>query len=215
MQLVSVNVGVPREIDYRGKKISTGIYKEPVSGAAMLRTLNLDGDGQADLENHGGRDKAVYVYPAEHYSTWAEELDMAPFPYGYFGENFTVSGMREDRVCIGDVFRVGGALVQVTQPRIPCFKLEHKIGVEDFARRFSESLRVGFYLRVLEEGPVTAGDSIEGVSTGPEQMSVQAIYHLRTFDRGNATAARRALNIPALPEYWRRKFTQIIERYAG
>ncbi|MBZ0302974.1 MAG: MOSC domain-containing protein [Anaerolineae bacterium] len=208
MKLLSVNVSKPIEIPYRGETLRTGIYKKPVPGRVMLRAFNLEGDGQADLTAHGGADKAVYAYPFEHYTAWARELKRGDFAFGQFGENFTVAGLLEDQVGIGDVYRIGGAVVEVTQPRAPCYKLAHKMGLPNFVKTFTRSERSGFYLRVLEEGEVEAGDAIERLVAEPEQMSVQAVFHLLFFDKGNVAEAERALRIPALAGAWR----EIIER---
>jgi MOSC domain-containing protein YiiM len=211
MKLLSVNISLPQEVDYHGERVRTGIFKEPTQGRVQLHRLNLEGDGQADLRVHGGEDKAVYAYTVEHYHHWRQALGR-DLPYGQFGENFTVEGMLDDAVHIGDVFRVGDALVEVTQPRVPCFKLGLRMGIDSFPRMFLASGRFGFYLRVLEEGGVEAGDIIERVRTGPEKMTVQEIAHLLYFDRGNLEAARRALRVPALSAVWRESFEELITR---
>ncbi len=211
-KLLSVNVSLPKEVPYRGETLLTGIYKEPVEGRVMLRTLNLDGDGQADLQAHGGIHKAVYVYPYEHYAPWAHELGRDDFVFGQFGENFTTEGLLEDAVFIGDVYRIGEALVEVTQPRAPCFKLAHKMKLPTFVKTFTRSERAGFYVRVLEEGEVGAGDLIERVHTDAAQMSVKAVFHLLFFDRDNIEQAERAANIPALAPGWRDSFAEIVSR---
>lgn len=141
MKIISINVGTPRTIHWRGRDVTTGIFKDPVDGPVMLRRLNLDGDRQADLENHGGRSKAVYAYPAEHYDLWRMELAETELPWGAFGENFTVEGLREEDACMGDHFRFGQATLMVTQPRIPCYKLGLRLGRDDIVRRFLESNR--------------------------------------------------------------------------
>lgn len=211
-KLVSVNVSLPKEVPYRGEMLRTGIYKQPVTGRVMLRTLNLEGDGQADLQAHGGPYKAVYVYPHEHYATWAGELGREDFTFGQFGENFTTEGLLEDEVYIGDVYRIGEALVEVTQPRAPCFKLAHKMKLPTFVKTFTRSERCGFYLRVLQEGEVGAGDSIERVSIGPEQMSAREIFHLMFFDKDNVEQAARAIRIPALAPGWRETFEAVVTK---
>src|SRR5689334_22916200 len=160
MKIISLNVGLPRLVLRNGEPVSTGIFKEPVSGRVMLRTLNLDGDRQADLSVHGGPYKAVYVYPSEHYSFWEEELDSPNLPRGMFGENFTTMGLFETEISIGDKFQVGSAEVMVTQPRMPCFKLALRFGRSDMLKRFLASQRTGFYLSVLKEGEVIAGDEV-------------------------------------------------------
>lgn len=209
MKLLSVNVSLPKDVPYRGETLYTGIYKQPLAGRVMLRRLNLDGDGQADLEAHGGHDKAVYAYPYEHYAYWSAELGRDDFSFGQFGENFTTEGLLEDAVCIGDVYRVGEALVEVSQPRAPCYKLAHKMNLPMFVKQFTKAERVGFYLRVLEEGEVCAGDAITRISAGPEQMSVREVFHLLYFDKHNAHQAQRALRIPALAAAWRAPLEQI------
>jgi MOSC domain-containing protein YiiM len=176
MKLVSVNVSLPKEIIYHGKKITTGIFKEPVQGRVMLRTLNLDGDGQADLRVHGGPDQAAYVYPVEHYDYWKEQLGRDDLDYGQFGENFTTSGLLENEVRIGDVFRFGKVIVQVTTPREPCGKLDMKMDDPHFKKKFRASGRSGFYLRVLQEGEVGAGDEIEFIESDPKQMTVEEMF---------------------------------------
>jgi MOSC domain-containing protein YiiM len=156
MQLVSVNVGGPRQVLWKGRSVTTGIFKEPVTGPIMLRTFNLDGDQQADLSVHGGVNKAVYAYPVEHYDYWRNEFPDMPLDWRMFGENFTVQGFQEGKVNIGDQFRIGQAVVMVTEPRTPCYKLAVRLGREDIVKRFLTSRRTGFYLRVLQEGVVEA-----------------------------------------------------------
>ncbi len=206
MILISVNVGQPRPVRYQDRTILTGIYKSPVSGPDAVHQTNLEGDGQADLTVHGGVDKAVYVYPAEHYPYWKEQLGRDDLFWGQFGENFTVSGLLETDVCIGDVFRVGTALVQVTQPREPCYKLGLRLDNAQVVRLFLESGRSGYYLRVLEQGQVTAPDALERVEGGAGQMSVRDLWWLCYFDKENIEQARRAFHLPALSAAWRQKF---------
>lgn len=203
MKLLSVNVSLPREVPHGGKTVTTGIFKQPVSGRVMLRSLNLDGDGQADLRGHGGIYKAAYAYSIENYDYWRQELGRDDFRPGQFGENFTVRGMTDDAVHVGDVFKIGGAVVEVTQPRVPCFKLGIKMGIEGFERRFLDSLRVGFYLRVLEEGEVGAGDVCERIRTDPERMTVRQLNNTGYFDTDDLEEVRRALRIRALSIGWR------------
>jgi MOSC domain-containing protein YiiM len=208
MKLLSVNVSPPMEVMHRGKTVTTGIFKEPVNHRVMLRTMNLDGDGQADLIAHGGIYKAAYVYSIENYDYWKQELGRTDFAFGQFGENFTVEGMPEDEIHVGDVFRVGGALVEVTQPRVPCYKLGIRMGLSQFVKMFLASCRVGFYLRVLEEGEVGAGDVFDRVRTDPERMSVREICRLLYFDPENLRGAKKALHIRALSPGWRRSFVE-------
>jgi MOSC domain-containing protein YiiM len=161
MKVVSLNLGLPQTVQWKGKAVSTGIFKASVSGRIALRPLNFDGDRQADLSVHGGPDKAVYVYPAEHYAYWRRELPDMALPWGMFGENLTTEGLQEeDALQVGDRFRIGSAEVVVTQPRLPCFKLGLRFGRDDIVRRFLASGRTGFYFRVVGEGDVAAGDPI-------------------------------------------------------
>ncbi len=208
MKLLSVNVSLPKEVTHKGKSVTTGIFKEPVVGRVMLGTLNLKGDGQADLIGHGGTFKAVYVYSFENYAYWERELERSDFTFGQFGENFTVEGGREDDIHIGDVFRVGGALVEVSQPRVPCFKLGIRMGLERFENTFLASDRVGFYFRVLEQGEVGAGDAFERVKTDDERMTVREVSHLLYFDPDNLEGARKALRVQALSPGWRGSFEE-------
>jgi MOSC domain-containing protein YiiM len=208
VRLVSVNVSLPREVAHQGKNVLTGIFKEPVAGRVMLRRLNLDGDRQADLRVHGGFDKAVYAYPAEHYTHWKQALGRSDLSPGQFGENLTVEGMTEDAIHIGDAFRVGGALVEVTQPRAPCFKLGIKMGSSRFPKAFLASGRVGFYLRVLEEGEVGAGEAIQPTHCDPASLSVAEVLRLMFVDREDVEGVRRALGVRALAAGWHGAFEE-------
>ena len=208
-KLRSVNVSGPKTFQAGEATIVTSIFKEPVTGRVMLRELNLDGDRQADLLAHGGPHAAVYVYPYEHYPFWAEQLGRDDFTPGQFGENFTVEGLFEDEVHIGDQFRVGEALVQVTQPRSPCYKLAFKMNEPTFVKQFTKAQRVGFYLSVLEVGEVGAGDPIERVKADPHQISVRDVFHLVFFDKENRAAAEKALQIDALGPSWRGAIEEI------
>ncbi len=212
MKLLSVNVSLPKEVEHGSETVSTGIFKEPVADRVMLRTSNLDGDGQADLQNHGGIYRAAYAYSIENYGYWRRELDRADFAFGQFGENLTVEGMMEDDVHIGDVFRVGQALVEVTQPRPPCFKLGIKMGMARFPKMFLASGRVGFYLRVLEEGEIGAGEAFELVKSDPERVSVREMSHLLFFDRENLEGVKRALRVTALSPGWRDSFEERLSK---
>ncbi len=214
MKLKSVNVSMPKDIVHNGKAITTGIFKEPVEDRVMLRRLNLDGDGQADLWGHGGAFRVVYVYSFENYTYWADELARDDFTIGQFGENFTVEGMLEDEIRVGDVFRVGGALVEVSQPRVPCYKLAIKMGIEGFQNRFMASGRMGFYFRVLEEGEVGAGDTIELVRRDPDAMTVREVNETLYFDKENLAATARALDIPALAHGWKGSFEDRLAKAA-
>ena len=208
MKLLSVNVSLPKEVQHNGKTVTTGIFKEQVQGRVMLCTSNLGGDGQADLIGHGGIYKAVYVYSIENYDYWKRELGRDDFTMGQFGENLTVDGMLEDEVNVGDIFRVGAAVVEVTQPRVPCFKLGIKMDSSRFPKVFLASCRVGFYLRVLEEGEVGAGDVIERIKMDPQQMTVREVCHLLYFDQKNFERAKKAVGIQALSPGWRGSFEE-------
>ena len=175
MRVISVNVGLPRTVTWKGKPVTTGIFKEPVKGKVQARTLNLDGDGQADLSVHGGREKAVYAYPAEHYAFWNEQLPGVELPWGMFGENLTTEGLSEDSVHIGDRFRIGSVELSVTQPRMPCYKLGLRFGRPDMVKRFLNSGRSGWYFAVAQEGEIGAGDVIELIQRGPNQVPVSDI----------------------------------------
>ena len=205
MRVISVNVGMPRPVEWNGRRVMTGIFKEPVSGPVRMRRLNLDGDRQADLSVHGGPDKAVYVYPSEHYPFWRGELPDHELAWGAFGENLTSEGWWEDEVYIGDRFRIGTAEAVVTQPRMPCFKLGIRFGRDDVIPRFLESGRPGFYLRVLQEGEVAAGDAMERVAEDPRRVTVVDIVRLY-LDRDGEIGRdllERATQIEALPQSWR------------
>jgi MOSC domain-containing protein YiiM len=206
MKVLSINVGLPRAIDWRGRTVQTSIFKSPVAGQVHVRRLNIDGDQQSDLSVHGGPDKAVYAYPSEHYRFWHEELPGVDFPWGAFGENFTTDGLLEESVRIGDRLRVGRAEFVVTQPRLPCFKLGLRFGRPDMVKRFQRSGRTGFYLAVKQEGEVTAGDSFELVSRDEHGVTVAEVVNLYTADAENQDLLRRVSDLPALPEGWRDYF---------
>ena len=206
MKIISLNVGRPRLVVWDGRPVSTGIYKTPVEGRVTLRTLNLDGDRQADLSVHGGPSKAAYLYPAEHYGYWREELPGMELPWGMFGENFTTEGLDEATVHIGDRFRLGGAEVLVTEPRLPCSKLGIRFGRMDILKRFLASGRTGFYLSVEREGEVEAGDRIELIGRDEHHVSVADITRLYARDRDDLETMRRAVAVEALPESWRDHF---------
>jgi MOSC domain-containing protein YiiM len=212
MRLVSVNVGLPREVEWRGRTVTTGIFKSPVQGRVRVQTLNLDGDRQADLSVHGGPDKAVYAYPTEHYEYWRQELPGVDLPPGSFGENLTTEGLREAEVRIGDRFRVGSTVLRVTQPRMPCSKLGVKFGRDDMVRRFLASERTGFYFAVVEEGDVAAGDVIEPLERATHEVTVSEITRLYARDRGDLEALRQAAQVEALPESWRGYFRHQMEK---
>lgn len=201
-RLVSLNTGKPREVEWRGQKVSTGIYKSPVNGPVAVRFLNLEGDGQADLRVHGGRAKAVYAYPSEHYDFWRIKRPDAELPPGAFGENLTTSGLLEDSVHVGDHYRIGSAEFVVTQPRMPCFKLGIKFGTEAIIKEFLESRRSGFYFSVLQEGVIEAGQPIECVHRDPRKVSITDIARLYLGEK-DPELLKRALQVDALPENWK------------
>lgn len=206
MKLISVNVGLPREVMWNGKAVQTGIFKEPVTGPVMLHRLNLDGDRQADLSVHGGPTKAVYVYPAEHYRYWSDELPGQELPFGVFGENFTTEGLDEEAIRIGDQFSIGEARVVVTEPRMPCFKLAIRFERPDMPKRFLKSRRTGFYFGVLEEAPVRAGDEITLLSRDETGLKLADVTRLYTTERKNAVLLSKAIATEGLPESWRGYF---------
>lgn len=203
MKIVSVNVGLPRSVSWKGKTVRTGIFKSPVDSRLWMGALNLDGDRQADLRVHGGRSKAVYVYPSEHYGYWRDELPGVELSWGMFGENLTTLGLLEGDVNIGDRFRVGSAEVMVTEPRMPCYKLGLKFGRDDIIKRFLASRRTGFYLAVLVEGEVGAGDPIEAIGRDAHGVTVRDITELYANKRRDGALLRRAVQVEALPESWR------------
>lgn len=212
--IISVNVGLPREVSWQGKTVTTGIFKTPVAGRVMVRSLNLDGDRQADLTVHGGLEKAVYAYPAEHYDYWRGELPGIDLPWGMFGENLTTVGLLEDTVNIGDRFRIGTAELMVTQPRMPCYKLGIKFGCADMVKRFLASRLPGIYFSVLQGGELGAGDAIELVSRDENDVTVLDI--VRLYGRqGDSELLRRAVEVKALAEGWRSYFQQQIENRKG
>jgi MOSC domain-containing protein YiiM len=206
MKLVSVNVGLPRLLSWGGATFKTGIFKSPVQGRVALRTTNLDGDRQADLSVHGGPNKAAYCYPAEHYDPWNVELPDRTRTWGAFGENFTTGGLLETAVSIGDRFRIGSAIVQVTTPRLPCFKLAAKFQRDDMIARFVRSGRCGFYFSVLEEGEVGAGDMFELLGREDPSLTVAEVNRLYTGKSPEREILERSLHVKVLPESWREHF---------
>jgi MOSC domain-containing protein YiiM len=213
MKLLSVNVGLPREVKWDGRIVRTSIFKAPVAGRVQVRTLNLDGDQQSDLTVHGGVDKAVYVYPSEHYAFWRDALPMADLSWGAFGENFTTQGVLDDKaVRIGDRFRIGSTEFVVTQPRIPCFKLGIRFGRPDMVKRFLHSGRNGFYLAVAREGEVAAGDSIELMAPDESGVTVADIVELYTADSVKQDFLERVSELDALPENWKAYFRKRLRK---
>ena len=212
MKVVSVNVGFPKTVQWKDQPVTTGIFKSPVEGPVALRKHNLDGDQQADLSVHGGPTKAVYVYPVQHYTYWRDELPGVDLGWGHFGENFSVDGMDEDSICIGDEFSVGTARVVVTEPRMPCFKLSVRFGRIDMPKRFLQSQRSGFYFGVVEEGEVQAGDALELLSRHPDGLAVADVTRLYTTERGNIALLKKAISVTALPDSWSGYFEHQLER---
>jgi MOSC domain-containing protein YiiM len=215
MQLMSVNVALPRTVAWKGRTVLTGIFKTPTHGRVRVRTLNLEGDRQADLSVHGGPDKAIYVYPSEHYDYWRGEFPDMELPWGMFGENFTTIGLLEGAVNIGDTLRIGSAMAMVTQPRVPCYKLAAKFGREDIIKRFLASGRSGFYLKVIQEGEVGAGDAIELMSRDGHAVTVTDVANLYRDGSDQLSLLQRAVQVEALPEHWRDRFQQQIAHRRG
>jgi MOSC domain-containing protein YiiM len=229
MKLVSVNTGLPREVNWHGRIVTTAIFKEPARGRVALRKLNLDGDRQADLTVHGGEHKAVYCYPLAHYGYWKRELPGRELPMGSFGENFTIEGsaegsadagkdgLLEESVHLGDRFSIGTAEVVVTQPRLPCYKLGVRFGSDDMVKRFLASGRTGFYVAVVREGEVGAGDEIKVIAREPNAVPVSEItrlYIVKRYGEAEISAVRRALGVNELPEGWKQYFRERL-RHAG
>jgi MOSC domain-containing protein YiiM len=213
---MSVNCGLPREVQWHGRTVTTGIYKQPVEGRIRLRKLNLEGDRQADLSVHGGKEKAVYCYPLAHYDYWRAELPGRHLPMGMFGENFTTDGLSENTVFVGDRFSIGSAEVVVTQPRLPCYKLGIRFGSDEMVKRFLRSALPGFYLAVTCEGAVAANDEIVLIDREPNTVPVSEItrlYVAKTYSTGDLASAARTLSIAALPESWKDYFREQLQRF--
>ena len=205
-RLLSVNVGLPRDIEWRGRIVHTAIWKDPVQGRRRVKRLNVEGDGQADLGGHGGEQRAVFVYQVESYRYWEERLGRRDFTHGQFGENFTIEGLPDDEVCIGDRFRIGTALFEVTQPRVTCYRVGIRTDEPQMAALLTSSGRPGFYFRVLEEGEVGAGDPILLITRGQECMTVTEVNALLYSSHHPRDQLERALRIPALSPGWRWSF---------
>jgi MOSC domain-containing protein YiiM len=208
LQVLSVNVGLPRAVIWKGRTVVTGIFKEPVAGPITIRRLNLEGDRQADLTVHGGPEKAVYAYKAEYYAFWREQFPEMDLPWGMFGENLTIEGLLDESVQIGDRFQVGSAQLMVTQPRLPCFKLALKFGRDDILKRFLQSGLTGFYFAVLQEGEVAAGDPIRLLHRDEHQVTIADITRLYRQDKHNLDLLRRVVAVEALPQSWRDYFRE-------
>ena len=215
LQVLSVNVGLPRAVVWEGRTVVTGIFKEPVAGRVTISRLNLEGDRQADLTVHGGPEKAVYAYPAEYYSFWREQFPEMELPWGMFGENLTIMSLLDESVHIGDRFQVGSAQLVVTQPRLPCYKLGLKFGRDDILKRFLMSGLTGFYFAVLKEGEVAAGDPIRLLHRDEHQVKVADITRLYRQDKHNLDLMRRVVTLEALPASWRDYFLQRLTQLTG
>src|SRR5579859_7045857 len=211
-RLLSVNVGLPRDIEWEGRTVHTGIWKSPVGGPQVVRRLNIDGDGQGDLQGHGGVNRAVYVYQIESHHYWAQFLKRDDFGYGQFGENFTVEGLTDDDVCIGDRYRIGSALFEVSQPRVTCYRIGIRMDEPRMPALLVAHHRPGFYFRVLEEGEVGAGDQIAKVADGPERMSVAEVDALLYLSGHTREQLVRALRIPALSTGWQSSLQAILQQ---
>ena len=210
-RLLSVNVGVPRDIPWQGKTVHTGIWKTPTPGRRMVRRLNIDGDGQGDLQGHGGEHRAVFVYQINSYRYWQAQLSRNDFTYGQFCENFTVQGLPDTEVCIGDRYRIGSALFEVTQPRVTCYRVGIRMNEPQMAALLVAHHRPGFYFRVLEEGEVGAGDEIAKISPGPEGLTIAEIDALLYLPGRDRNGLERALRIPALSAGWRSSLETLLE----
>src|ERR1044071_131245 len=211
-RLLSVNVGLPRDVTWNGKTVRTGIWKSPVEGRTMVRKLNIVGDGQGDLAGHGGEQRAVFVYQMESYHYWERFLGRNDFVYGQFGENFTVEGMPDDEVCIGDRYRIGSALFEVTQPRVTCYRIGIRMNEPRMAALLVSHGRPGFYFRVLEEGEVEACEEIIKVTSGPEQMTVAQANALLYLPGHRREELERALRIPTLSAGLKNSFQPLLQQ---
>ena len=208
MKLISINVGLPRLLNYGGATFKTGIFKNPVQGRVALRTTNLDGDRQADLSVHGGVNKAVYLYPSEHYAAWNADIPDIAIGWGAFGENFTTEGMLETAVSVGDSYRVGTAIVRVTTPRLPCYKLAAKFQRDDMIARFVRTGRCGFYFSVVEEGEVGGGDEFKLIGSEESTLTIAEVNRLYTAKSPDRKSLERAVQVETLPESWRERFRE-------
>src|ERR1700730_2476043 len=211
-RLLSVNVGLPRDIEWQRRTVHTAVWKAPVQGRRMARHLNVDGDGQGDLEGHGGEHRAVFVYQIESYRYWQNQLGRNDFTYGQFGENFTVEGLADTEVCIGDHYRTGDSLFEVTQPRVTCYRVGIRMNEPQMPALLVSHGRPGFYFRVLVEGEVGLGDEILKVKAGTERITVQEINALLYLPGHPAIGLERALRIPALSAGWRTAFAALLDR---
>ena len=211
-KLLSVNVGLPRDVAWQGRTIRTGVWKEPAAGPQMVRRLNIDGDGQGDLAGHGGEQRAVFVYQIESYRYWEDHLERQDLTYGQFGENFTVEGLADDEVCIGDRYRIRDVVLEVTQPRVTCYRVGVRLDEPAMPALLVSHRRPGFYFRVLQEGEVQAGDEITKVASGPEAMTVAEMDGLLYLPQHPRRSLTRAVRIPALSEGWRQSFQALLDQ---
>ena len=211
-RLLSVNVGGPRDVAWEGRTVRTAIWKDPVDGPRMVRRINIDGDDQADRLAHGGEHRAVFVYQIDSYRYWERELGRDDFGYGQFGENLTVEGLADDEVCIGDRYRIGGALFEVTQPRVTCYRVGIRMNEPKMPSLLVAHHRPGFYLRVLEEGAVEAGDAIAKVADGPERLTIADVDALLYLPGKSRPMLERALRVPALSEGWKGSFRDLLAK---
>ena len=209
MHVLSVNVGIPRLVSFNNRSVRTGIFKQPAAGRVALRRMGLAGDGQADLRNHGGPDMAVYAFPYEHYGYWQEVTGRDDFVYGQFGENLTVEGLHEHEVSIGDVYQIGDARLQVSQPRVPCYKLGIRLQSTDFVKLFFQRGLVGFYFRILQEGTIGSGDRIECVECSFPRLSVADVYRIRHLEPRDREGMRRAAGLSGLADEWRKDLLEL------
>src|SRR5580765_3134962 len=213
--LLSVNVGLPKDVRWQGKTVFTGVFKDAVAGRRRVRKLNVEGDGQGDLAGHGGEQRAVFVYQIDSYRHWERELGRDDFVYGQFGENFTVDGLPDDEVCIGDRYRIGTAVFEVTQPRVTCYRVGIRMNDPRIPALLVSHRRPGFYFRVLEEGDVEAGDEILKLGPGPEQMTVAEVDALLYLPGHPHQQLLRALRVPALSPGWQTSFQSLLDREPG
>jgi len=214
-RVLSVNVSTGEKVEFNGRVVGTGIFKKPVEGRVMLRRHQLDGDEQGDPNAHGGPEKAVYAYPYEHYAFWSKELERDDLEYAQFGENLTTQGLMETGACVGDVYRIGDAVVRVIQPRLPCFKFGIRMGGASIIKRFLEAGRPGIYFGVVEEGAIGAGDAIERIEEHPARVSIDALHRIAMLSPFDPDIAQRALSIDMLPQSWRDKLQKRLTEESG
>jgi len=210
MKIVSLNVGLPRTLEYANTEVTTSIFKSAVPGPLLLRRMNLDGDLQSDLTVHGGKNKAVYAYPSEHYDYWRRQLPDVEFTWGNFGENFTTEGLLEENAFIGDQFRIGAAAVRVAQPRLPCFKLGIRFGRADMVKRFLLSRRSGVYFSVVQEGMVAVGDTFERIHEDKRRISIADINRAYDHPQENLDLVRRIVDLEVLPGGLHAEFSEVL-----